>query len=75
MGESTCAANLVAWSPPLGDALFDVQALSRLALERCATARCAIKLMGETAEQYGYYGGNDPAEEGKKRAPLTCIHT
>jgi hypothetical protein len=25
MGESTCAANLVAWAPPFGDALFDVQ--------------------------------------------------
>lgn len=60
MGESTCAANLVAYGAPLGDALFDVAALSRLALERCKTARCAITLMGETAERWGFYGNMDP---------------
>lgn len=59
-GESTCAANLVAYPYPFGnhdllanthtrktgDALFDVAALTRIAAERCATARCAITLMG-----------------------------
>lgn len=48
-GESTCAANLVAYPYPLGDALFDVAALSRVAAERCATARCAINTMGTPA--------------------------
>jgi dipeptidase len=56
MGESTCAANLVSWPRPVGYALFDVAALTRLAMERCATARCAIKTMGAAAEEHGYYG-------------------
>ena len=30
----------------------------QLALERCATARCAITTMGSLAEAHGYYGGN-----------------
>jgi hypothetical protein len=29
-------------------------------MERCATARCAIRLMGSTAEQFGYYGIRAP---------------
>ncbi len=33
---------------------FDIMELQRLALERAATARDAIKVMGEFAEKYGY---------------------
>lgn len=65
MGESTCAARLVAYGYPLGDALYDISELSRIALQRCKTARCAISTMGELAETYGYYGANDPPEEGE----------
>lgn len=57
MSESTCIAKFVA--KPVnngGHALFDVGELSRIALERSASARDAIKLMGSMAEQYGYYG-------------------
>lgn len=57
IGESTCAGKLV--NRPVfdgGKAWFDVAELSRLAMERCRTARCAVKLMGALAERYGYFG-------------------
>ena len=34
--------------------LFMIEELERIALERCATARDAIRLMGELVKQYGY---------------------
>jgi hypothetical protein len=64
MGESTCSARLVAFGVPLGDALYDVTQLMRIAMERCKTARCAVELMGRLAEEGGYYGANDPPEQG-----------
>jgi len=65
MGESTCAAKIAAYSIKAGgDALFDISALMRIALQRCATAVCAIDLMGSLAEQHGYYGSEDPVESG-----------
>jgi dipeptidase len=57
IGESTCAARLV--NKPVfagGKALFDVSALSRIALERASSAREAIKIMGDLATKHGYYG-------------------
>ena len=57
IGESTCGGRLV--SKPKshgGRALFDVTILTRLAMQRAATAREAIRLMGTLAEEYGYYG-------------------
>lgn len=57
IGESTCAARLVA-SPISagGKALFDISELGRIALERSKTAKEAILTMGELAEKYGFYG-------------------
>ena len=60
MGESSCSARLVA--PPrksandTDGALFCIDELSRVALERCATARCAVALMGALAEAHGFFG-------------------
>jgi len=56
MGECTCASKTSAKPKPEGEALFDVAALSRVAMERCTTAREAIKLMGDLGVEYGYYG-------------------
>jgi dipeptidase len=60
LAETTCAGRWGAApvGQPNGTALFSIEELSKLALERCKNARCAVSTMGEMAEQYGYYGGN-----------------
>ena len=58
IGESTCSGKFVA--KPVhkgGRALFHMETLTEIALERCDTARCAINTMGDLALQYGFYGG------------------
>jgi len=55
IGECTTAAKVYARPKP-GECIFDVAALSRVAMERCKTAREAIQLMGDLAVKYGYYG-------------------
>ena len=52
MGESTCSAMIV--KNEQAPAVFQVSTLMQLAMERCATARCAIRLMGRMAELYGF---------------------
>ena len=54
-GECTCGS-FVSNGPEKGKRLFYSSELSRVALERCRTAREAIALMGELLETYGYYG-------------------
>ena len=39
--------------------LFMVEELQRVALQRCSSARQAVKLMGSLAEQYGYADGGE----------------
>ena len=55
IGECTDEAKVDA-EPLPGKRIFYSAELSRVALERCAKARDAIKLMGELIAQYGYYG-------------------
>lgn len=54
-GECT-DGSLVANDPEPGRRIFYSSELARVALERCRTAREAIRLMGELIETYGYYG-------------------
>ncbi len=54
-GECTNGANVTA-DPEPGKRIFYSAELSRVALERCRTAREAIALMGSLIEEYGYYG-------------------
>jgi len=54
-GECTDGAK-VEPNPEPGKRIFYSSELSRVALERCKTAREAIKLMGELIDNYGYYG-------------------
>lgn len=56
IGESTCASVFTAVSISQGGtAAMDMTTLTQIAMERCETARCAIKVMGDTATSYGYY--------------------
>ena len=54
-GECT-DGSFVSNGPEAGKRLFYSSELTRVALERCRTAREAIQLMGELIETYGYYG-------------------
>ena len=58
IGESSCTARLAAPeadpAKPGQAPMLPVEELSRIGLERCATARCAVKLMGRLAEEHGF---------------------
>jgi dipeptidase len=72
IGESTCSAKIAAnGCKYLGQrekeqncALMSINELSRIGLERCKTARCAVKVMGDLAMQFGFYGENSGFETG-----------
>eukprot|EP01041_Mallomonas_annulata_P009869 gene9869-20534_t len=67
MGESTCGSKFIALPVNMkgGKALFNMHALNEIALERCDTAVCAIKLMGDLGTKFGFYGpgGDSPDPE------------
>lgn len=67
-GESTCSGRF--WAASLahnGTALFSNEQLSKIALERCKTARCAIQLMGELAVDHGgFYGEGTDVDTGSE---------
>ena len=56
LAESTTTARTAGWAlNDGGHNLFGIGALSRIALERCASARCAIATMGALAVQHGFF--------------------
>jgi len=56
IGESTCSARFFTVNKLKGgSALFWVGALTKIAMERCKTARCAVQLMGDLGYEYGYW--------------------
>ena len=60
MGESTCSSIFGAKRVGAGgQALLQYQELTRIALERCATARAAVELVGALAEEHGFAGNDD----------------
>lgn len=65
-GESTCSARIAASSlAHNGTALFSNAELTKITLERCTTARCAVKLMGDMAvNDGGFYGEDSGVETG-----------
>lgn len=68
IAESTCGARTVGWASdvPYGYNLFGIAELSKIALERCDSARCAIRTMGDLAVEYGFFSedSGDPAAPG-----------
>jgi len=67
MGESTCTAKTVGWpatpDKPYGFCHVGIEDLSKIALERCATARCAVTTMGAIAVEYGFFSGDSGIPE------------
>ncbi|CAH0488896.1 unnamed protein product [Peronospora farinosa] len=66
IGESTSGARTVGWpmdAGPHGYNMFGIGELTRVALERCDSARCAIQIMGDLATTYGFFSedSGDPA--------------
>lgn len=62
IGESTCSGVFGArpiQQHPNGTALFSIDELTRIAMERSRSAKEAIILMGELAEFYGFYGAGE----------------
>mmetsp|Transcript_89928 Transcript_89928/g.160025 ORF Transcript_89928/g.160025 Transcript_89928/m.160025 type:complete len:611 (-) Transcript_89928:35-1867(-) len=65
IGESTCSGKFSAKAKGHGgEALFSIDSLSRIALEREKNARDAVKLIGGLAEQHGFYGVTGNIEVG-----------
>jgi dipeptidase len=66
IGESTCTARTVGWPSnlPHGYNGAGIEDLSKIALERCKTARCAVETMGKIAVEKGFYSADsgDPAQ-------------
>ena len=66
IAESTCGARTAGWPldmTGIGYNMFGIAELSKVALERCDSARCAIQTMGDLAVEYGFYSedSGDPA--------------
>lgn len=65
MGESTCSGVYFAKSvADGGKALFSVDQLAQVAMERASSARMAIEIMGKLAEEYGFYGADASVDTG-----------
>lgn len=63
IGESTCSGRFGAQPIGMGGhALFSVDQLSQLAMERARTAREAVQLMGGLAVKHGFYGAANATE-------------
>jgi len=57
IGESTCTAKTAGWpkSKPHGRCGASIEDMTKIAMERCETARCAAELMGQIAVEHGFY--------------------
>ena len=69
IGESTAMAMTVGWAAakdkPWGKNRVGIEDLTKLAMERCKTARCAVQMMGDIAVEQGFYS----ADSGSPEAP------
>lgn len=66
IAESTCGAKTAGFALGTGGScLFAIDELSKVALERCQDARCAVRTMGDLAVSHGFYGN----DAGTAKAP------
>lgn len=73
IAEATCSARMYNYPRSLvnpetgerGKALLTIQEISRIMLERCETARCAVLMGGRTAEKYGFYSTFEVDDSGE----------
>jgi dipeptidase len=67
MAESTCNAKTVGFpatpDKPYGYNHVGINDLSKIGLERCKTARCAIKTMGDIAVEQGFFSEDSGTAE------------
>lgn len=77
IGESTATANTVGWpatpDKPYGYCKIGIDEMSKVALERCKTARCAVQLMGDLAVSLGFFSADSgtpdqPSYDGSSEA-------
>ena len=67
IGESTCSGAFAAVGVEEGGAaLFSIDELSKIAMERAATAREAVQLMGDLAVAHGFHGQSASFEGGSE---------
>jgi dipeptidase len=75
IGESTCSGVFSAKALGHGgQALFSVDTLTQLAMERTNSSRAAVELMGRMAEAHGFYGQDDSFEGGAESLLVTDPH-
>lgn len=76
IGESTCSSRLYAYpngqgpvsnvtGQPIGKAKIQMGELSRLMLERCDSARCAVTVGGGLAEEHGFFSTLEVDDSGE----------
>jgi len=63
IGESTTAAKTVGWPAEPGKETYGfnqvgIEQLTRIALERCKTARCGVETMGKLAVDLGFFSAS-----------------
>ena len=66
ISESTCSGVFVSSPVPLGKALFSIDQLSQIAMERSKSSREAVQIMGSLSEQFGFYGESTSFEGGSE---------
>merc|ERR1719367_1642184 len=66
IGETTCTAMTAGWPAdvPWGYNRAGIEELTKIALERCDTGRCAVQTMGDIAVELGFFSADsgDPAK-------------
>lgn len=72
ISESTCSGVFAASAVGMGGkALLSIDQLSQIAMERAKSAREAVQLMGNLAEEYGFYGESNSFEGGSESLIVT----